>query len=95
MEYTIALKKGVNSSTPLNGYEIVNVRFWVEYHIKAVLYQELFQFIGCVRNVRIGSFFNLQCNNALFEFLFVMVNQKLDLAPGAGLGIPTDRDQRS
>ena len=25
-----------------------------------------------------GDFFNVQCNNALFEFLFVMLNQKLD-----------------
>ena len=47
-------------------------------HKKAVIYQDLFQFIGCVRNVRIRSFFNVQRNNALFEFLFVMLNQKLD-----------------
>ena len=26
----------------------------------------------------IGSFFNVWCSNALFEFLFVMLNQKLD-----------------
>ena len=25
-----------------------------------------------------GSFFNVPCNNALFEFLFVMLNQQLD-----------------
>ena len=31
-------------------------------------------FIGCIRNVRIGSFFNVQCNNALFKFFFVMLN---------------------
>ena len=32
------------------------------------------------QNVRIGSFFNVQINNALFEFLFVMLNQKLDFS---------------
>ena len=44
------------------------------------MYYKLFKFIGCVRNVRIGSFFNLSLYlyNALFEFLFVMHNQKLD-----------------
>ena len=28
--------------------------------------------IAGIRNVRILSFFNVQCNNALFEFIFVM-----------------------
>ena len=28
--------------------------------------------IAGIRNVRILSFFNIQCNNVLFEFLFVM-----------------------
>ena len=32
------------------------------------------------QNVLIGSFFNVQINNALFEFLFVMLNQKLDFS---------------
>ena len=35
------------------------------------------------QNVRIGSFYNVSgvsSNNALFEFLFVMLNQKLDFS---------------
>ena len=32
------------------------------------------------QNVRIGSFFNATINNALFEFLFVMLNQTLDFS---------------
>ena len=38
------------------------------------------QFIGCIKNVGIGRFFNVHCNNALFEFLSVMLNQKLDFS---------------
>ena len=45
--------------------------------INAVMYQDLFQFIGCIRNVYIGNFFSVQRNNARFEFLFVIFNQKL------------------
>ena len=44
------------------------------------MYLDLFQFVGCMKNVRIGSFFNVQYKNALFEFLFVMLNQKLDFS---------------
>ena len=44
------------------------------------MYQDLFQFIRCIRNVRIGNFFNVQCNNALFEFLSVMLKQKPDFS---------------
>ena len=44
------------------------------------MYLDVFQFIGCIRNVLIGSFLNVQCRNALFEFLFVMLNQKLDFS---------------
>ena len=36
---------------------------------------DLFQFIGCIRNVRIWSFFNVQFYNALFNFLFVMLRK--------------------
>ena len=37
---------------------------------KQFMYYELFQFIGCIRNVPFGSFLNVQRNNALFEFFF-------------------------
>ena len=36
--------------------------------------------IGCIRNVRIESFFNVYLYNALSEFLFVVLNQKLDFS---------------
>ena len=74
MDYSIALENRMNSNKPLNGCEI-NVRFC----IKAGMYQDLFQFIGYIRNVCIGRFFNVQCSDALFEFFFVMLNQQLDL----------------
>ena len=48
MDYSIALRNGMNPSMPLNGCEF-NIRN--------------------IRNI---------CNNALFEFLFVMPNQKID-----------------
>ena len=32
----------------------------------------LFQIIGCIKNICIGSFFNVDVINALFEFLFVL-----------------------
>ena len=38
----------MNPSTPLNGCEI-DVCFCFAYYIKAVMYQDLFQFIGCIR----------------------------------------------
>ena len=31
-----------------------------------------FQIIGCIKNICIGSFFNVDVINALFEFLFVL-----------------------
>ena len=81
MDYSIASGNGINPSTPLNGC-IIDVRFcFAQYTcIKAVMYQDLLQLIGCIRNVRIESFFNVQCNNALFEFLFVMLSRKLDIS---------------
>ena len=81
MDYLIALGNGMNPKRPLNEREIY-VRFCFVWYIKAVMYYELSKFIGCIRNVRVGSFFNvyLYNNNALFEFLFVMLNQKLDLS---------------
>ena len=40
----------------------------------------LIKFIGCIRNVRIASFFNVYLYNALFEFLSsCSINQKLDI----------------
>ena len=45
--------------------------------------RSVYKFIGRIRNVRIGSFFNVPLHNALFEFLIVMLNQKLDLKPGS------------
>ena len=36
----------------------------------------LSKLIGCIRNVRIRSFFNVYLHNALFGFLFVMLNKK-------------------
>ena len=44
------------------------------------MYKELSKFIGCIRNVRIGSFFNVYLYIALFEFLFVILNQKRDFS---------------
>ena len=69
MDYLIALGNGMNPNRPLNGCEI-NIRFCFVEYIKAV-YQELSKFIGCIKNVRIGSFFNVYLCNALFEFLYV------------------------
>ena len=62
MDYLTALGSGMNPSTPLNGREIT---FCFAYYIKGIMYQDSFQFIGCIRNVRIESFFDLQCTNAL------------------------------
>ena len=78
MDYLIALGNGMNPSTPLNGCEI-NVRFVCliyksSYVLRFVSVHWMYQ------NVRIGSFFNVLLNNALFEFLFVMLNQKLDFS---------------
>ena len=74
--YLIALGNGMNPNRPINGCEI-NVRFCFVQYIKAVMYQELSEFIRYIRNVRIGSFFNVvYLYNAVFEFLFVMLNQK-------------------
>ena len=39
---------------------------------------KLFQLIGCIKNICIGSFFNADVINALFEFLFVLRCSKLD-----------------
>ena len=39
---------------------------------------KLFQFIGCIKNICIGRFFNVDVINALFEFLFVLRYSKLD-----------------
>ena len=39
---------------------------------------KLFQLIGCIKNICIGSFFNVDVINALFEFLFVLRYSKLD-----------------
>ena len=44
------------------------------------MYEDLFQLNGFIRNVHIGSFFNVYLYNALFEFLFVMLNKKLDFS---------------
>ena len=33
---------------------------------------KLFQIIGCIKNICIGSFFNVGVINALFEVLFVL-----------------------
>ena len=69
----------MNPSTPLNGCEI-NVRFLLcliyksSYVLRSVSVHWMYQ------NVRIGSFFYVLLNNALFEFLFVMLNQKLDFS---------------
>ena len=41
---------------------------------------KLFQLIGCIKNICIGSFFNVDVINALFEFLFVLRYSKLDFA---------------
>ena len=38
------------------------------------------KFIGCIGNVRIERIFSVYLYNALFEFLSVMLNQKLDMA---------------
>ena len=67
----------MNPNRPLNGCEI-NVRFcFVQYKNSYVLKTK---FIGCIRNVRIGSFFNVYLYNALFEFVFVTLNQNLDFS---------------
>ena len=42
------------------------------------LKSKLFQLIGCIKNVCIGSFFSVDVINALFEFLFVLRYSKLD-----------------
>ena len=71
----MALRNGMSPSTPLNGCEIKCT------FLLCLIYKNsyvLSKFIECIRNVRIGSFFNALCNNAVFELLFVMVNQKLD-----------------
>ena len=78
MDYSSTLGNGMNPSTALNRCEI-NVRFCFAWYIKAGMYQDLFQFIGCIRNVLVGSFFNVYLY-ALFEFLFVILNQKLDFS---------------
>ena len=39
---------------------------------------KLFQLIGYIKNICIGSFFNVDEINALFEFLFVLCYSKLD-----------------
>ena len=78
MDYSIALRNGINPSTPLNGCEI-NVRFLLcliyksSYVLRSVSVHWMYQ------NVLSGD---LQCtiNNALFEFLFVILNQKLDFS---------------
>ena len=57
MDYFTALGNEMSPSTLLNGCEI-NVRFYFLGYIK-----KQFQFIGCIINVRIGSLFNVQCNN--------------------------------
>ena len=45
------------------------------YVLRSVLVDWMYQ---KMRNVCIESFFNVQCNNTLFVFVFVMPNQKLD-----------------
>ena len=39
---------------------------------------KLCQLIGCIKNIFIGSFFNVDVINALLEFLFVLRYSKLD-----------------
>ena len=45
------------------------------YVLRSVLVDWMYQ---KMRNVCIENFFNVQCNNTLFVFVFVMPNQKLD-----------------
>ena len=55
-KYLIALGNGMNPKRRLNGCEI-NARFRFVQYMKAAMYQKLSTFIGCIRNVRILSFF--------------------------------------
>ena len=64
MDYLIALGNGMNNNRPLNGCDI-NVHFCCVQYIKAVMYKELSKFIGNIRNVRIGNFFNVYLYNAI------------------------------
>ena len=78
MDYSIALGNGMNPSTPLNGCEI-NVRFAFP-NIKKQLCTEICFSSLDVSECSYREFLQCTINNALFEFLFVMLNQKLDFS---------------
>ena len=66
----------MNPSTPLNGYEI-NVRFCFAQYIKQLCTKICFSSLD-VSECSYREFLQCTINNALFEFLVVMLNQKLD-----------------
>ena len=53
-------------------------------YTKPVMYQELSKFIGCIKNVRIGSSFTVYLYNALFEFLLSDSIKNVTLASLSG-----------
>ena len=58
----------------------MGVKLMYVFALPNILKQLFTKIIGCIRNVRIGSFFNVYLCNTLFEILFVTLNQKLDLS---------------
>ena len=76
MDYSIALGNGMNPSTPLNGCEI-NVYFCSAY--KQLCTKIYFSSLD-VSECSYREFLQYTINNALFEFLFVMLNQELDFS---------------
>ena len=78
MDYSIALGNGMSPSTPLNGCEI-NVRFSLPDIQKQLCAMICFSSLD-VSECSYREFLQCTINNALFEFLFVMLNQKLDFS---------------
>ena len=77
MDYSIALGNGTNPSTPLNGCEInCTLLLCLKYKSSYVLRSVSVHWTYKKCSYR-ESFFNIQCNDSMFEFLFVMLNQKL------------------
>ena len=76
MDYLIVLGNGMNLNRPLNGCKI-NVRFCFVQYIKAVNVLRSVKVHWMYQKCSYRSFVNVYLYKALFEFLFVMLNQKL------------------